>query len=438
MALNSSTNKFLTLVKSTFTNISDYVGNTADPCLTKGLVESSPTIYKSGASFYFDYSTTTNGSDLKFLKKFFGVLTAGNTFTISGGTYYVEETGAQYNFAGTYTFYGSTGFTNQYLNLGGVTYSPALIDGIYNNINFITPINYSAIKGTTAQYFISKFNVDNPNNIDSLGIYGNNYGFEEYLETSPGLTNNTRYLIDTTIKLNDGSQIIYLNSSNTIVNESRYFVPTTVSVYMRGVPDVNTLAAPTTLNGLIKKIDSDGIVVSIYQNQNLRQKYCRNLNDDTYFYDWFGILKTSTLENVLNPLAYNGLSLSYNYYSYVKWGVSFIVNGISPSTGENLYREVLSIFVDGTATNTANYAVSGANGIGTILKLDFSDASLFNTTIEPFLDANCSVRLNNHYYLNGIPGFDGSSFIYFKDTNSPSTIYLKFTQQSSLILQIQI
>lgn len=437
MALNSSTNKFLTLVKSINTNVSAYVGNTADPCLTKGLMQSSPTIYKNGASFYFDYSSTTNGADLKFLNKFFGVLTAGNTFAISGGTYYIEETGAQYSFAGTYTFYGSTGFTKQYLNIGGVTYSPSLSNGIYDSKNFVSAVNYSAVKGTTAQYFISKVNLDDPNNINFLGLYGDDYGYEEYIETIPWVTNATKYKIDTAIKLNDGSEIIYLDPATSITNEDRYFVPTSVNVYMRGVPDLNTLAASTTVNGIVKKIDSDGNTVEVFQNQNLRQKYCRNVNDDTYFYDWYGQLKTSNLENVLNPLAYNGLSLSYTYYSYIKWGVSFISSGPNP-TGGNVYREVLSVFVDGVATNTANYAISGSNPYGTILKLDLSDSSLFNSTIEPFLDVNCSVRLNQFYFLNGVPGFDGASFIYFKETLSPSTIYLKFTQGSSLVLQITI
>ena len=438
MSSTSSTIRLLSLVKYTTTNISEYVGSTADPCLTKGLVSSSPAVYKSGTSFYFDYSSTTNGADLKFLKRFFGVLTAGNTFTVSGGTYYVEETGAQYSFAGTYTYYGSTGISNNYLNLGGVTYSPSLADGLYESKNFISAINYSAIKGNTAQYFVSKVNRDDPSNINFLGIYGNEYGYEEYLETTPGLTNNTRYLIDTAIKLNDGSEIIYLNSSNTIQTEKRYFLPTTVNIYMRGVPDLNTLAAPTNINGIVKKMDSDGDVLAVFQNQNLRQKYCRNINDDTNFYDWYGVVKTSSLENVLNPLAYNGLSFSYNYYSFVKWAVSFIANTFNPTTNEPVYREVLSIFVDGVATNTANYATSGANPFGTILKMDLSDASLFNTTIEPFLDAACSVRLNNYYYLTGLPGFDGASFIYFKQTSSPSTIYLKFTQETTLVLQIQI
>lgn len=434
----SSTNKFLSLVKSTITNISEYVGSTADPCLTKGLMSSAPAIYKSGSSFYFDYSSTTNGADLKFIKRFFGILSSGNTFNVSGGTYYVEETGAQYSFSGIYTYYGSTGISNHYINLGGVTYSPSLTDGLYESKNFTSALNYSAIKGNTAQYFISKVNRDDPNNINFLGIYGNNYGYEEYLETTPGLTNNTRYLVDTAIKLNDGSEIIYINSSNTIQTEKRYFIPTTVNIYMRGVPDLNTLSAPTNLNGITKKIDSNGTVLSVFQNQNLRQKYCRNVNDNTYFYDWYGIVKTSSLENVLNPLSYNGLSLSYNYYSFIKWAVSFITNTINPATNEEVYREVLSIFVDGVATNTANYTVSGTNPYGTVLKLDLSDTSLFNTTIEPFLDANCTNRLNNYYYLTGLPGFDGASFIYLKEPSSPSTIYLKFTQNTSLILQIQI
>ena len=98
----ASTDTFLTLVKSTHAYISQFIGTTADPCFTKGLVESSPTIYKTGNSFFIDYSQTSNSSDLKFIKKFFGSITLGNTFSVSGGTYYVQSSGTQYNFSGTY------------------------------------------------------------------------------------------------------------------------------------------------------------------------------------------------------------------------------------------------------------------------------------------------------------------------------------------------
>jgi hypothetical protein len=82
----SETNTFLSLVKSTTTNVSAFVGNSADPCFTKGLIESYPTVFKSGNSFYFDFSETGNSSDLKFLKKFFDGVANGNTFTIYRGT----------------------------------------------------------------------------------------------------------------------------------------------------------------------------------------------------------------------------------------------------------------------------------------------------------------------------------------------------------------
>ena len=83
-----------------------------------------------------------------------------------------------------------------------------------------------------------------------------------------------------------------------------------------------------------------------------------------------------------------------------------------------------------------NFTTNGANPYGTIIKIDLSDASLFNSTIEPFTDAACSIRLNDSYYFTGVPGFDGCSFIYLRNTDSPSTIYLKISNKKSLILQI--
>lgn len=437
----SSQDRRLSLVKYGITNVSQYVGSTADPCLTKGLVSSSPAILKSGSSFYLDYTHTTNGADLKFLKRFFSYFTAGQTFATSGGTYYVEDTGTQYNFAGIYSFQGSTGSDNQYLYFGGVTYSTGLVDGLYESDNFLTALNYSAVKGNTAQYFMSKVNRDDPNNIDFLGLYGNDYGYEEYLETTPGMSNATRYLIDNAIKLNDGSEIIYLNSATPVVSESRYFIPTTLNIYMRAVPDLNTLAVSTNINGIVKKINSDGTTLKVYQNQNVRQKYCRNANDDEYFYDWYSIIKSSTQQNILNPLAYNGLSLSYNYRAYIKIGVGYFT--ITPGVGfeninDQVYTQNLSLFIDDVPTNNLDFTTTGANPTGTTIKIDISDSSLFNAVIEPFLDAECSVRLNTNYFMLGVPGLDNSSFIYIKKLNGPSVIYLKFTKVYSLILRITV
>ena len=67
--MSSSTNTYLTPVKSVNFNISEFVGATYDPCFRKGYIETRPTIYKTGNSFYFDYSNSANSSDLKFLKR---------------------------------------------------------------------------------------------------------------------------------------------------------------------------------------------------------------------------------------------------------------------------------------------------------------------------------------------------------------------------------
>jgi hypothetical protein len=431
----SSTNKFLSLVKSTNLNVTSFVGVTLDPCFTKGFFESSPLIYKNGSSFYFDYSGSVNGSDLKLLKRFFDGITVGGTFGISGGTYFVEDSGSQYNFNGTYSLSGKTGTSNQYLNFSGISYPPSLPDGVYENTNFLNPINFFATVGATAQYFISKVNKKDPININFLGIYGNDYGFEEYLEVPESSLNTGRLKINNAIKLNDGSEIIYLNSANIIISENLYFKPTAVNIYMRGVPETTVLSQSTELNGLIKKMDLNGKTTNVYDNQNLRQRYCRALNDENSIYDWFSFRKSATIENLLNPLAYNGLSLNITYFSFLKLVTSEIVQSVN-EFGQFIYREALAIAVDGVKTKFVRYTSDNSDNEISVLKIDLSDSSLYGTIIEPYYDYECSLPLDTLYYLNGVPGFDGASFIYLKQVNSPRKIFLKITQQNSIVLEI--
>lgn len=434
----SSTDTFLTLVKSTNAYISKFIGTTADPCFTKGLVESSPTIYKTGNSFFIDYSQTSNSSDLKFIKKFFGSITLGNTFNVSGGTYYVQSSGNQYSFSGTYQLIGITGTYNQYINLSGITYSSSLLNGTYNTNNFVTPLNYSAVVGNTAQYFISQLNKDDPNNIEFLGIYGNDYNYEEYIQVVGSSANNARYNINSSLKLNDGSQIIYINSASGITSENFYFIPVTVNIYMRGVPDLVTLSQNKNINGLLKIVDSNGTTTKILNNQNLHQRYCRSIIDTTNYYDWYAAHRISNYDNIYNPVAWDGLSLSINYYSFIKIGTSVEFISTEASTETILSQTNTNVLiVDGVQTNYASYN-SQMVIPNPVLKIDFSDSSLYNAFVEPYLDYNCTVPLTSSYFLNGVPGFDGASFIYLKTVTSPSTIFLKIKRETEMILQIVI
>lgn len=434
----SSTATFLTLVKSTNTYISKFIGTTVDPCFTKGLVESSPTIYKTGNSFFIDYSQTTNSSDLKFIKKFFGSIPLGNTFNVSGGTYYVQSSGIQYNFSGIYQLIGITGTYNQYLNLSGITYSSSLPNTTYNTNNFVTPLNYSAVVGNTAQYFISQLNKEDPNNIEFLGIYGNDYNYEEYVQVVGSSANNARYKINSYLKLNDGSELIYINSASGITNENFYFIPVTVNIYMRGVPDLVTLSQNKNINGLLKIVDSNGTTTKILNNQNLHQRYCRSIIDTTNYYDWYAAHRISNYDNIYNSVAWDGLSLSINYYSFIKIGTSVAFISTEASTETILSQTNTNVLIiDGVQTNYASY--NGQNVIpNPVLKIDFSDSSLYNAFVEPYLDYNCTVPLTSSYFLNGVPGFDGASFIYLKTLSAPSTIFLKIKRETEMILQIVI
>jgi hypothetical protein len=60
----------LTVVKSTQSFTLEFVGATANPCLTKGIINSTPNILASGNSYFFNYSHSKNSNDLKFLKIF--------------------------------------------------------------------------------------------------------------------------------------------------------------------------------------------------------------------------------------------------------------------------------------------------------------------------------------------------------------------------------
>jgi len=434
----SNTNTFLTLVKSTNAYVSEFVGNSADPCFTKGLLESSPTIYKNGNSFFIDYSASSNSSDLKFTKRFFGSLTIGNTFAVSGGTYYVESTGQQLSFAGTYTLSGITGTFNQYVNATGVTYSTSLVDGVYANNNFSGPLNYTAIKGITAQYFISKVNKTDPYNIEFLGIYGNDYGYEEYLEVVGSTSNALRYKINSPLKLNNGSEIVYLNNQSTVTNENLYFAPVTVNVYMRGVPDLVTLSQNKNVNGLLKILNSNGTTLKILNNQNLYQRYCRSIADTTNYYDWYASHRTSNFENIYNPYSWDGLSLSINYYSFVKIGTTVsVVTSEVLIDGQPVQTNTNVLIIDGVQTNYSSY-ISQTRLSNPTLKLDLSDSSLYGASVEPYIDSACSVPLNDSYFLNGVMGFDGASFIYLKSAASPATIFLKFKRETEMVLQIVI
>jgi hypothetical protein len=430
--------KALNVVKTTDLYYTEFFGNTADPTFAKGLLKSSPNVYKEGSTFFLDYSNSSNSSDLKFLKRFFNKLIFGNTFSISGGNYYDETTQTKYSFDGVYQLSGVTGLYNNFINLIGISYSASLVDGSYYNYNFKTPINFTYAKGVTANYFASKINTSSPFNLEFLGIYGGDLNSEEYLEVGGSTLNTDRYLIDNCIKLNNGQEIVIINSTTPTTNEKLYFKQCNVNLLMRGVPDSNTLSQSKYQNGIIKKINTEQKILDILTNQNLHQRFSRAQADPDNYYDWYAVSETDNFKNVLNPYLYDKLSMSVDYYSYVRIGV------ITQTTFTNISTSAIPVTTTSTVLNvdniTATSKVYKAISTATIpnIKIDLSDSSLVGWKILPFYDEACSILLNNYYYLNGVPGFDGASFIFVSNTQAPSSFYLKFEKDTVLKLFITV
>jgi hypothetical protein len=288
----------------------------------------------------------------------------------------------------------------------------------------------------TAQYFISKLNKSDPLNLTYLGVYGNDYGFEEYLEIEGASANSGRYKINTGFKLNDGSELIYLNPETAITTENFYFQQKKVNIYMRGIPDLVTLSQSKLQNGIIKKINADGVVLNVYDKQNLHQKYSRSLYDEDNTYNWYGSANVNTLENIYNPLAYEGLSLSIDHFSFVKLiTLSKPLITLPDSTQFFTEQFVKVIFVDNVETTEVIYSSAPTS---TLVKIDLSDASLYSCAVTAYYDEQCSIELDEVFYMNGVPGFEGASFIYVKNISSPSVIYLKFETDTTLILKITV
>lgn len=431
--------KALNVVKTTDFYYAEFFGNTADPTLTKGLLKSSPNLYKEGSTFFLDYSHTSNSSDLKFLKRFFTKVNVGNTFSISGGIYYDENTQTKYNFEGIYQLSGTTGLYNTLINLTGVSYSASIIDGNYYNYNFKNSINFSSLKGITANYFASKLNSESPFNLEFFGIYGGDFNSEEYLEVVGATLNTERYLIDNFIKLDNGQEIIIINPSNVITNEKLYFKQSTVNLLMRGIPDANTISQSKYQNGIIKKINSEQKTLDIFTNQNLHQRFCREVADNTNYYDWYAVRETENFKNLINPYAYDKLSISYGNLSSVKITTTTRSNPLnSDILLANRLETTRALLVDGTITSSRNYRINNALISTSNIKIDLSDSSLINWKIFPFYDESCSMPLDDFYYLNGIPGFDGASFIFLSRQNSPKSFYLKFEKDIALKLNLII
>jgi hypothetical protein len=434
----------LTVVKSTQSFTLEFIGSTADPCLTKGYIESSPQVQLVGNSFFFNYSQSKNVNDFKFLKLFFDKLSVGSTFSFSSGKYSNITTGSVLSWDGQFTLQGKTGAYNQYLYFSGLTGTSGISAGIYNRNLFTTPIQFTAVTGGTAALLVNKSPDLDPLNFTYLGIYGSDYSFEEYLQVNNSTLNQKRILIKNVLKLNDGTEVIYVDPTVSITNENLYFQQSMVDIYMRGILTPDDINYDQTLNGILRISNTyPGVYTQLLENQNKQQFLLRQLLNPVYPVNYYWYPNTKLINFTSSEVAaYTNASyifakiyqLVYDTITIPLFSTSAILD-VPTLIGEETYNVIL------INNNDVGYINFNASNTATTknFKIDLSDARNTDLTISAYSDFACSVPLPKNFAINGTPGKEGAAFIYFADRpDTLQSVYLKLERETTMILSIQI
>lgn len=434
----------LTVVKSTQSFTLEFIGSTADPCLTRGYIESSPQVQLIGNSFFFNYSQSKNVNDFKFLKLFFDKLGVGSTFAFSSGKYSNITTGSVLSWDGQFTLQGKTGAYNQYLYFSGLTGTSGISAGIYNRNLFTTPIQFTAATGGTAALLVNKSPDLDPLNFTYLGIYGSDYSFEEYLQVNNSTLNQKRILIKNVLKLNDGTEVIYVDPTVSITNENLYFQQSMVDIYMRGILTPDDINYDQTLNGILRISNTyPGVYTQLLENQNKQQFLLRQLLNPVYPVNYYWYPNTKLINFTSSEVAaYTNASyifakiyqLVYDTITIPLFSTSAILD-VPTLIGEETYNVIL---ID---NNDVGYINFNASNTATTknFKIDLSDARNTDLTISAYSDYACSVPLPKNFAINGTPGKEGAAFIYFADRpDTLQSVYLKLERETTMILTIEI
>lgn len=434
----------LTNVKTTQSLTLEFFGATADPCFTKGFLESSPNILISGNSFIFNYSHTKVSNDLKFLKLFFDRLNVGATFNFSDGNYVNIETGAQTTWEGQFALRGKTGTYNEYLYFSGVSGTTGLSNGIYDKNLFSSPVQFTANVGATANLLMSKLPDSSPLNFTYLGLYGSDFDFEEYIEVEKSTSNMARIPVKNCIKLNDGSEVIYLDPTYTIVNENLYFQNSFVYAYLRGQLTPEEINFDETINGvLLIANDAPGVYTRVLDNQNQQQYKLRRLQNPPYSvnYYWY---PTTTLKqfNPDNIYYYTGIGHMYTKIYHAVYNEEIVSESVAsaffqpPTIVQNEIYD--NLYIDNATVTTLIYTAP-TDYTKNNFKIDLSDVRNGGTTVAAFADPECTIPLAGNFAIVGTPGREGAAFIYSSTISSlAETVYLQFTRTTTTVLAVVV
>lgn len=411
-------------------------GNTYDPARTKGYINSSPNVSVIGSSCFIDYSHVYDTSDRTFLKKTFGSLTAGNTFSLSSTKYYDPVVDYNTTVSGVFQLISS-------LNDGKILVTN-LVSGFttansytfYNKENFVTPPQYvfNGIGGTGYHYILNTLPNASTTTFEKMGILGADLGFEEYIEIAGGTGNNFgRLRINSTTTLKDNTEVMYLGV--TASNQNLSTTSTELKHYIRGSSDVDEIQQPQNILGIYRIHNGYNQIVNCYENQNYYQVHLRKQTlGSTYSGYWVACdtcPKDIYAEDVSSTNQVSNLLFDNSVYLFIARSAQVNQNSTTQSFTYN-------VFTQRSYTGSPQSAARMTFSITTGLKIDLSHASLQGWEFEIYSDPSYTIPLSNNYYISGKPGFDQSYVLIVNGTDVPRTLYCRLIGPQTITMVINI
>lgn len=339
-----------------------------------------------------DYNECLQDSDFEELSLFFGGLTAGYTFTISGADYLDEAEIIDSNLGGTYTF---DSYVNNIVIANVVTIED--IDNQitkYNRDYFLQPPQFNRIAGLSGTTYNVIKNVLGRELLNNLGLY---YG--DFVSID-GSTLNPGYIGVSYVKtLDNGEELLFLTDS--VVNESYIGEQLQFKVFMRGVNDLSK-SSDATETGSSKLYDSEGTFLECFENQTELQSYLRQFKyPAAYTEDVFSVGGSCDTGSALAT----NVVLGTNFDQIYKISVSGIgiIYANNLTNFPTLRRNIIYKF---DTSHSSNY---GYSLVFESLTLDTTEQALINS--------------NTSYY--GVPGKNGSFVILNVTSTFPDKITVR-------------
>lgn len=411
-------------------------GSTTDPIFSKGWINSSPNISIQGTTCYLDYSHVYNISDRTFLKRTFGTIPSGTTFSISSVSYFDDKTNLRTTLLGDCLYQSSTNDSKIIVAsiLSGLTTNSSY--NFYSKDNFVTPPQYgfSYTGGTNCNYILNSFPNVNQTNFNKMGFLGNRFNFEEYVEVIGGTGINFGKLkIDSVTTFKDNQEALYL--TGTAQNQNLISTATEIKMYVRGASDVDEIQKPKNVLGIYRIHDETNNLINCFENQNEYQTFLRKQAlGSTYAGYWSQCDTCPEMaygEDFIGDDYTSNLLFDNQIYLYIRTDTSSSFPDFVPIYS---YLALTQRNYSGDPQNASNISFIITNA----LKIDLSHASLQNWTFDIFTDPSYTQPFLKSFIRSGVPGYNNAFVLIQKNEKTPSRLYARLNGPVFIPITIQI